>query len=153
MSASDHVVLRCQRDRTRWLITSTHGDHQLHIRSLASLMGAPAKVLATLLGPEGTGRVDNVRIEVVVDDDTAHAVTEAKTTRDLAQQYQDQAAVAARTAARRLTSSGFSTSDAAAALGLSRQRVHQLLEAEDPQPTGRARSSEGLDVVAEGDLD
>ena len=147
------IVLRCWHDGTSWIATAVGYRGEVRVRSLTSITNETTPIQRYLVEVTGCSPEElDVRVEVAAPSDVVEAVAIAKSTRDLAADYQDDAAKAARAAVRLMTGQhGFSATDAGAMLGVSRQRVHQLLEADSSGPTVRS-GSDGLDVVSRDDL-
>jgi predicted RNase H-like HicB family nuclease len=132
-------VAEVDRDESgNWIasVPALRGVHT-HARTLASLRGYLRDAIALWLevGLTDAGEKDPhvdrdgiaVELRVKLPPSARRATDSARRRRERARSAEAEAAAATREAARALVDSGFSHRDAAELLGLSHQRVHQLL--------------------------
>lgn len=122
--------VRCERRGGGWLLwisgRGLDGEYVTQARNYEEVERTAREALAALL-PEPAGSFDLV-VEVTLAPDLQGPVALAKRLRRKAVAAQRQSVTALEEAARRLTAAGYSRRDSAALLGVSRQRISQILE-------------------------
>lgn len=122
--------VRCERRGGGWLLwvggPGLDEEYVTQARNYEEVEGAARQALALLL-QEPAGSFEVV-VEVTLAPDLQRPVALAKRLRRKAAAAQRQSVTALEEAGRRLTAAGYSRRDSAALLGVSRQRISQLLE-------------------------
>ena len=127
MSSTTHVNAEASRDGKWWLVYVKEVDHYTQARNLAeaSLM---AKDLTACVLDIPLDSVE-VTLNVEVPEPAKAAASQAEALFDQAATARRQAAAKSREAAEALRDQGWTLRDIGAALGVSHQRAHQLVNA------------------------